>query len=94
MVEKSLMCLKAAVSDKLENTYTIALLSYTFTLAQNQDMRVKLITHLDKIAATSGMSCLFVKMSLYLSDCWETDNENSHRWQSSLGESRGFWDKD
>ncbi|XP_029536717.2 alpha-2-macroglobulin-like isoform X2 [Oncorhynchus nerka] len=54
MVEKSLMCLKAAVSDKLENTYTIALLSYTFTLAQNQDMRVKLITHLDKIAATSG----------------------------------------
>uniref|UniRef100_A0AAZ3R0U7 Alpha-2-macroglobulin-like protein 1 n=1 Tax=Oncorhynchus tshawytscha TaxID=74940 RepID=A0AAZ3R0U7_ONCTS len=54
MVEKSLMCLKAAVSDKLENTYTIALLSYTFTLAQNQDMRAKLITHLDKIAATSG----------------------------------------
>ncbi|XP_036817829.1 alpha-2-macroglobulin-like isoform X2 [Oncorhynchus mykiss] len=54
MVEKSLMCLKAAVSDKLENTYTMALLSYTFTLAQNQDMRAKLITHLDKIAATSG----------------------------------------
>ncbi|XP_052378896.1 alpha-2-macroglobulin-like [Oncorhynchus keta] len=54
MVEKSLMCLKAAVSDKLENTYTIALLSYTFTLAQNQDMRAKLITHLDKISATSG----------------------------------------
>uniref|UniRef100_A0A8C7UEI2 Alpha-2-macroglobulin-like protein 1 n=1 Tax=Oncorhynchus mykiss TaxID=8022 RepID=A0A8C7UEI2_ONCMY len=54
MVEKSLMCLKAAVSDQLENTYTMALLSYTFTLAQNQDMRAKLITHLDKIAATSG----------------------------------------
>uniref|UniRef100_A0A8C7U8H5 Alpha-2-macroglobulin-like protein 1 n=1 Tax=Oncorhynchus mykiss TaxID=8022 RepID=A0A8C7U8H5_ONCMY len=54
MVEKSLMCLKAAVSDKLENTYTMALLSYTFTLAQNQDMRAKLITHLDKIAVTSG----------------------------------------
>ncbi|XP_071215000.1 alpha-2-macroglobulin-like [Salvelinus alpinus] len=54
MVEKSLTCLKAAVSDQLENTYTMALLSYTFTLAQNQDMRAKLITHLDKIAATSG----------------------------------------
>ncbi|XP_055751959.1 alpha-2-macroglobulin-like isoform X2 [Salvelinus fontinalis] len=54
MVEKSLTCLKAAVSDQLENTYTIALLSYTFTLAQNQVMRAKLITHLDKIAATSG----------------------------------------
>uniref|UniRef100_A0A8C7KAA9 Alpha-2-macroglobulin-like protein 1 n=1 Tax=Oncorhynchus kisutch TaxID=8019 RepID=A0A8C7KAA9_ONCKI len=54
MVEKSLMCLKAAVSDQLENTYTMALLSYTFTLAQNQDMRAKLITHLDKMAATSG----------------------------------------
>uniref|UniRef100_A0A673WLV1 Alpha-2-macroglobulin-like n=1 Tax=Salmo trutta TaxID=8032 RepID=A0A673WLV1_SALTR len=54
MVEKSLVCLKAAVSDQLENTYTTALLSYTFTLAQNQDMRAKLITHLDKIADTSG----------------------------------------
>uniref|UniRef100_A0A4W5PDZ6 Alpha-2-macroglobulin-like protein 1 n=1 Tax=Hucho hucho TaxID=62062 RepID=A0A4W5PDZ6_9TELE len=54
MVEKSLACLKAAVSDQLENTYTTALLSYTFTLAQNQDMRSKLITHLDKIAATTG----------------------------------------
>uniref|UniRef100_A0A673Z9L2 Alpha-2-macroglobulin-like n=1 Tax=Salmo trutta TaxID=8032 RepID=A0A673Z9L2_SALTR len=54
MVEKSLVCLKAAVSDQLDNTYTMALLSYTFTLAQNQDMRAKLITHLDKIAATSG----------------------------------------
>ncbi|XP_071214469.1 alpha-2-macroglobulin-like isoform X1 [Salvelinus alpinus] len=54
MVEKSLVCLKAAVSNKLENTYTTALLSYTFTLAQNQDMRAKLITHLDKIADTSG----------------------------------------
>uniref|UniRef100_A0AAZ3RAU8 Uncharacterized protein n=1 Tax=Oncorhynchus tshawytscha TaxID=74940 RepID=A0AAZ3RAU8_ONCTS len=64
MVEKSLMCLKAAVSDQLENTYTMALLSYTFTLAQNQDMRAKLITHLDKMSATSGMSCLLVKMSL------------------------------
>lgn len=94
MVEKSLVCLKAAVSDQLDNTYTMALLSYTFTLAQNQDMRAKLITHLDKRAATSGMSCLSVKMSVstVLSDCWETDNY--HRWQSSLGESRGFWDKD
>ncbi|CAB1347770.1 unnamed protein product [Coregonus sp. 'balchen'] len=54
MVEKSLACLKAAVSDQLENTYTTALLSYAFTLAQNQDMRAKLITHLDKISATSG----------------------------------------
>uniref|UniRef100_A0A4W5RV27 Alpha-2-macroglobulin domain-containing protein n=1 Tax=Hucho hucho TaxID=62062 RepID=A0A4W5RV27_9TELE len=54
MVEKSLVCLKSAVSDKLENTYTTALLSYTFTLAQSQDMRAKLITHLDKIADTSG----------------------------------------
>uniref|UniRef100_A0A4W5PHS5 Alpha-2-macroglobulin domain-containing protein n=1 Tax=Hucho hucho TaxID=62062 RepID=A0A4W5PHS5_9TELE len=54
MVEKSLACLKAAVSDQLENTYTTALLSYTFTLAQNQDMRAKLITHLDKISATTG----------------------------------------
>ncbi|XP_038830413.1 alpha-2-macroglobulin-like [Salvelinus namaycush] len=57
MVEKSLTCLKAAVSDQLENTYTMALLSYTFTLAQNQDMRAKLIAHLDKIAATSGGNC-------------------------------------
>uniref|UniRef100_A0A3P8Z7R4 Alpha-2-macroglobulin domain-containing protein n=1 Tax=Esox lucius TaxID=8010 RepID=A0A3P8Z7R4_ESOLU len=54
MVERSLACLKAAVSGELNNTYTTALLSYTFTLAQDQDMRAKLITYLDKIASTTG----------------------------------------
>ncbi|KAJ7995147.1 hypothetical protein DPEC_G00241550 [Dallia pectoralis] len=54
VVERSLACLRAAVSGDLKNTYTTALLSYTFTLAQDQDMRSKLITYLDTLADTTG----------------------------------------
>ncbi|KAL0973050.1 hypothetical protein UPYG_G00198230 [Umbra pygmaea] len=56
LVKRTLACLKAAVSGGLENTYTTALLSYTFSLAQDQDMKAKLITRLDKMAATTGVS--------------------------------------
>ncbi|XP_029111420.1 alpha-2-macroglobulin-like [Scleropages formosus] len=56
MVARSLHCLRAA-SYQLDNLYTTALLSYTFTLAGDQEMRDKLITHLAKEAKTTGGSC-------------------------------------
>ncbi|XP_029111710.1 alpha-2-macroglobulin-like [Scleropages formosus] len=55
MVARSLSCLKNA-SGQLENLYTTALLSYTFTLAGDQEMRSKLIAHLASKAKISGGS--------------------------------------
>uniref|UniRef100_A0A8C9QWU6 Alpha-2-macroglobulin-like n=1 Tax=Scleropages formosus TaxID=113540 RepID=A0A8C9QWU6_SCLFO len=54
-VRTSLSCLKNA-SGQLENLYTTALLSYTFTLAGDQEMRSKLIAHLASKAKISGGS--------------------------------------
>uniref|UniRef100_A0A8C6L8V8 Alpha-2-macroglobulin-like 1 n=1 Tax=Nothobranchius furzeri TaxID=105023 RepID=A0A8C6L8V8_NOTFU len=54
VVESCLKCLTAAVNGQLDNLYTVALLSYTFSLAGDQEMRSKLITHLDQKAITDG----------------------------------------
>uniref|UniRef100_A0A3P9KCQ4 Alpha-2-macroglobulin-like 1 n=1 Tax=Oryzias latipes TaxID=8090 RepID=A0A3P9KCQ4_ORYLA len=48
VVQNCLKCLRTAVSGKITNLYTVALLSYTFTLAGDQDMRSKLVTLLDQ----------------------------------------------
>uniref|UniRef100_A0A8C6L8S2 Alpha-2-macroglobulin-like protein 1 n=1 Tax=Nothobranchius furzeri TaxID=105023 RepID=A0A8C6L8S2_NOTFU len=56
VVESCLKCLTAAVNGQLDNLYTVALLSYTFSLAGDQEMRSKLITHLDQKAITDGGS--------------------------------------
>ncbi|XP_046891299.1 alpha-2-macroglobulin-like isoform X2 [Hypomesus transpacificus] len=53
MVDHCLACLKMAVAAPLENLYTTALLSYTFSLAGDQDTRSKLITHLHLKAKTT-----------------------------------------
>ncbi|XP_036391806.1 alpha-2-macroglobulin isoform X2 [Megalops cyprinoides] len=53
MVVKSLECLKAAASQR-DNLYTTALLSYTFTLAGDKETRSTLITHLHKVAKSTG----------------------------------------
>ncbi|KAG7463961.1 hypothetical protein MATL_G00182260 [Megalops atlanticus] len=53
VVQRSLSCLKEA-SDQLNSTYTTAMLSYTFTLAKEHDLRTLLIGQLDKEAKTSG----------------------------------------
>lgn len=42
------MCLKAAANKQMDNLYTTALLSYTFTLAGDEEMRSKLITYLNQ----------------------------------------------
>uniref|UniRef100_A0AAZ3RYC1 Alpha-2-macroglobulin-like n=1 Tax=Oncorhynchus tshawytscha TaxID=74940 RepID=A0AAZ3RYC1_ONCTS len=45
----SLSCLKNSISD-LSNTYTTALLAYTFTLAGDMETRAQLLQHLDTVA--------------------------------------------
>lgn len=54
MVQRSLGCLRRAASGRLDNLYTAALLSYTFALAGDQDMRSKLITHLHQESSAKG----------------------------------------
>ncbi len=53
MVAKSLVCLKES-SRNIENTYVTALLSYTFTLAGDEQMRRNLLTNLDNQARREG----------------------------------------
>lgn len=54
VVQKCLSCLKEAVAGQLDNLYTNALLSYTFTLAGDQEMRSKLVTYLHQKSNTQG----------------------------------------
>ncbi|XP_034060862.1 alpha-2-macroglobulin-like protein 1 [Gymnodraco acuticeps] len=57
VVQRCLSCLKASVDSQLEeNLYTTALLSYTFTLAGDEEMRIKLITYLNQKSNTQGGS--------------------------------------
>ncbi|XP_046879888.1 alpha-2-macroglobulin-like protein 1 isoform X2 [Hypomesus transpacificus] len=48
MVTKCLICLRSALAVPLDNLYTVALLSYTFTLAGDQVTRRMLVTQLDQ----------------------------------------------
>ncbi|XP_045929763.1 alpha-2-macroglobulin isoform X2 [Micropterus dolomieu] len=54
VVQNCLSCLKEAVARQMDNLYTTALLSYTFTLAGDQEMRSKLITYLHQKSNTQG----------------------------------------
>ncbi|XP_036070459.1 alpha-2-macroglobulin-like protein 1 [Oryzias melastigma] len=56
VVQKCLKCLKTAAANKITNLYTVALMSYTFTLAGDKDMRSKLITQLDQKSTNEGGS--------------------------------------
>ncbi|XP_041731873.1 alpha-2-macroglobulin isoform X2 [Coregonus clupeaformis] len=53
VVYGSLSCLRNSTSD-LSNTYTTALLAYTFTLAGDMETRAQLLQHLDTIALQEG----------------------------------------
>ncbi|XP_036379385.1 alpha-2-macroglobulin-like [Megalops cyprinoides] len=53
MVRRSLSCLKLA-SDQLNSIYATALFSYTFSLAGDHDMKMRLIGQLDRVAKTTG----------------------------------------
>lgn len=53
-MQRCLGCLREAVSGQLDNLYTSALLSYTFTLAGDQQVRSKLITHLHQRSSSTG----------------------------------------
>ncbi|XP_010738618.1 alpha-2-macroglobulin isoform X2 [Larimichthys crocea] len=54
VVQNCLNCLKAALAGQLDNLYTTALLSYTFTLAGDEETRSKLITYLHQRSNTRG----------------------------------------
>uniref|UniRef100_A0A671UQ94 Alpha-2-macroglobulin-like n=1 Tax=Sparus aurata TaxID=8175 RepID=A0A671UQ94_SPAAU len=54
MVQNCLNCLKEAVAGQLDNLYTSALLSYTFTLAGDEETRSKLVTYLHHKSDTHG----------------------------------------
>ena len=54
MVANCLGCLRTAIANQVDNLYTVALLSYTFTLAGDQDTRRMLITRLDQAAQVTG----------------------------------------
>ncbi|XP_034557445.1 alpha-2-macroglobulin-like [Notolabrus celidotus] len=54
VVQNGLTCLKTALDGKVDNLYTTALLSYTFTLAKDEKMRVKLIQELHSKANIEG----------------------------------------
>lgn len=54
MVQKCLECLRAAVSGQLDNLYTSALLSYTFTLAKDEETRSKLLADLHQKSSDNG----------------------------------------
>uniref|UniRef100_A0A7N8WRB9 Alpha-2-macroglobulin-like n=1 Tax=Mastacembelus armatus TaxID=205130 RepID=A0A7N8WRB9_9TELE len=54
VVQNCLSCLKEAVVSQLDNLYTTALLSYTFTLAGDLEMRNKLITYLHQKSNAQG----------------------------------------
>lgn len=53
-MQKGLVCLREAVGGEVDNLYTIALMSYTFSLAGDQEMRSKLISMLDQKANKDG----------------------------------------
>uniref|UniRef100_A0A3P9KCH7 Alpha-2-macroglobulin-like protein 1 n=1 Tax=Oryzias latipes TaxID=8090 RepID=A0A3P9KCH7_ORYLA len=68
VVQNCLKCLRTAVSGKITNLYTVALLSYTFTLAGDQDMRSKLVTLLDQKdgAPEKRLDSVEVEMTSYV----------------------------
>uniref|UniRef100_A0A3P9KCQ5 Alpha-macroglobulin receptor-binding domain-containing protein n=1 Tax=Oryzias latipes TaxID=8090 RepID=A0A3P9KCQ5_ORYLA len=67
VVQNCLKCLRTAVSGKITNLYTVALLSYTFTLAGDQDMRSKLVTLLDQKSINEG----------------KTEDQDFQQWQKA-----------
>ncbi|XP_051966606.1 alpha-2-macroglobulin-like [Xyrauchen texanus] len=53
VVSKGLSCLRSVIGN-LKNTYTTALLAYTFSLARETDTRQQLLKELDNVAISDG----------------------------------------
>ncbi|KAL0174335.1 hypothetical protein M9458_030303, partial [Cirrhinus mrigala] len=53
VVTKGLSCLKSVIED-VKNTYTTALLAYTFSLARDTDTRQQLFKKLEGVAISDG----------------------------------------
>ncbi|CAJ1066013.1 alpha-2-macroglobulin-like protein 1 [Xyrichtys novacula] len=54
VVQKCLGCLKTALAGNVDNMYTTALLSYTFTLAGDEEMRLQLLHELHSKSTLEG----------------------------------------
>lgn len=71
MVQKSLSCLKASLTNNkratLSNTYTTSLMAYVFTLAGDMETKHELLSYLDSVAVNDGKPDLEVKAKLILS---------------------------
>lgn len=52
-MNKGLLCLKPFIGN-LKNTYTTALLAYTFSLAGKNDIREQLLNKLESVATSGG----------------------------------------
>uniref|UniRef100_A0A8C2Q6Q9 Alpha-2-macroglobulin domain-containing protein n=1 Tax=Cyprinus carpio TaxID=7962 RepID=A0A8C2Q6Q9_CYPCA len=59
VVSKGLSCLKSVVKD-VKNTYTTALLAYTFSLAKDTDTRQQLFKKLEDVAISDGKRFFFL----------------------------------
>ncbi|XP_016394934.1 alpha-2-macroglobulin-like [Sinocyclocheilus rhinocerous] len=73
VVTKGLSCLKSVIED-VKNTYTTALLTYTFSLARDADTRQQLFKKLEDVAISEGkrfflmnFCCLFILVELLVS---------------------------
>ncbi|XP_075891854.1 alpha-2-macroglobulin-P [Nelusetta ayraudi] len=80
VVRRCLSCLREAAVGQMDNLYTTALLSYTFTLAGDEQMRGRLLRHLDQRSSTqdgtrhwgrtrasgTGLDSLEVEMTSYV----------------------------
>lgn len=59
MVKNGIKCLRNEYT-KVASTYAKALLFYTFTLAEDQSMRNRLISELDAVAIVSGLILIYL----------------------------------
>ncbi|XP_058269380.1 alpha-2-macroglobulin-like isoform X1 [Hemibagrus wyckioides] len=74
VVNKGLLCLKSSVSN-LKNTYTTALLAYTFSLAVHKETREQLLKELDNVSIQGDGHLHWSQPTLDDSD--SDDNEGS-----------------
>uniref|UniRef100_A0A3Q2YC84 Alpha-macroglobulin receptor-binding domain-containing protein n=1 Tax=Hippocampus comes TaxID=109280 RepID=A0A3Q2YC84_HIPCM len=71
VIQRCLGCLKEAAG-QMDNLYTTVLMSYTFTLARDEETRVKLITYLHQQSSTTegvsgtGVDSLEVEITSYV----------------------------
>ncbi|XP_016308319.1 pregnancy zone protein-like, partial [Sinocyclocheilus anshuiensis] len=85
VVTKGLSCLKSIIED-VKNTYTTALLAYTFSLARDTDTRQQLFKKLEDVAISDGkifVSDDFLYWCLYATKVFSSDGSSTVTVQSA-----------